>query len=61
MVEAAKAMQNIIGLHVIGQTATRLNIVARSLKLAPGDEVLATDHQYGTLDRPDRPDAQLGC
>jgi isopenicillin-N epimerase len=28
-----------------------LNIVARSLHLGPGDEVLSTNHEYGALDR----------
>lgn len=30
---------------------TAINVVARSLKLEPGDEILSTNHEYGAMDR----------
>lgn len=35
----------------VPNTTTGLNIVARSLLLSPGDEILTTNHEYGALDR----------
>jgi len=35
----------------VPNTTTGLNIVARSVRLEPGDEILTTDHEYGALDR----------
>jgi isopenicillin-N epimerase len=35
----------------VPNATTALNILARSLHLAPGDEILTTDQEYGAIDR----------
>jgi isopenicillin-N epimerase len=35
----------------VTNASTAINIVARSMQLEPGDEVLTTDHEYGSMNR----------
>jgi len=56
MSESRAALGEYLGTHANNLVYTQnvtiaLNIVARSLTLGPDDEVLATDHEYGALDR----------
>ena len=56
MEEARTALGSYVGadpndLVYVPNATTAVNIVARSLPLGPGDEVLATDHEYGACDR----------
>ncbi len=56
MRQARQALGEFVGadaddLVYVTNATVGLNIIARSLPLGPGDEVLATDHEYGALDR----------
>jgi isopenicillin-N epimerase len=56
LADARQALGRYLGaaandLVFVPNATTGLNIVARSLRIAPGDEVVGTDHEYGALDR----------
>jgi len=56
LADARTALGDYIGSHAENLVYTQnvtisLNIVAHSLELGVGDEVLATDHEYGAMDR----------
>jgi len=56
LAESRKALGKYLGTHADNLIYTQnvtvsLNIVARSLELGVGDEVLSTDHEYGAMDR----------
>jgi isopenicillin-N epimerase len=56
MADARAALAEFLGCHAdevvyFTNPTTALNMVARSLDLQPGDEILTTDHEYGALDR----------
>jgi isopenicillin-N epimerase len=56
MAESRAALGEYLGTHADNLTYTQnvtisMNIVARSLELGTGDEVLTSDHEYGAMDR----------
>jgi len=56
MAESRAALGKYVGTHADNLVYTQnvtisLNIIAHSLELDPNDEVLATDHEYGAMDR----------
>jgi isopenicillin-N epimerase len=56
MATARRSLADYLGtsadnLVYVSNATVGLNVVARSLKIGPSDEVLATNHEYGALDR----------
>jgi isopenicillin-N epimerase len=56
MREAREALARFVhtdadNLVYVPNPTTAMNIVARNLHFQPGDEILATNHEYGALDR----------
>ena len=56
MRDAREALAKVVGADpddIVGQTnaTAALNIVAQSLDLKPGDEILTTDHEYAALEK----------
>jgi isopenicillin-N epimerase len=56
LAEARRSLADYLGtghddVVYVSNVTTALNIVARSLPLQAGDEILTTDHEYGALER----------
>jgi len=56
LVEARQALASYLNVSAndvvyLPNVTTALNVVARSLPLKPGDEILTSDHEYGALER----------